>query len=142
VSVSERQLVERAPDKPASKIAVRELSLVERPSAGALLVGDAYGRGTWQHPTLVEVSADYTLLTTDFGTAVTTGASQKTITLPTPVSGQSYTIKKVDSGAGTVKVDPGSGVLIDGQTEYILATQWAFVVLRSNGTDWYIVGVG
>jgi hypothetical protein len=142
MGVGQSQLEQRAQEKPSSKVACREFSLVERAIAGGALISDANGRGTWQHPSLIATAADYTLLDTDFGAVVTTGAAQKTITLPAPVAGQTYTIKKVDSGAGTVKVDPGTGVLIDGQTEYIIATQWGFVVLKYNGTDWYIVGVG
>lgn len=82
-------------------------------------------------------SANYTALTTDDYIPVTTGASDKTITLPSaPNTGFSLILKKVDSGAAKVII---AGT-IDGATNYWLTTQYQYVEIVYNGSSWDVVG--
>lgn len=63
------------------------------------------------------------------------------LTLPAVAAGLTFWIKKTDSSANTVTITPASGT-IDGATNYVLSTQYQFVHLTSDGTNWYIIGSG
>lgn len=81
-------------------------------------------------------SANYTATSTDDYIPVTTGSSNKTITLPSsPTTGFPVIIKKVDGGTGSVII-VGT---VDG-TSISLTAQYQFVVVVFNGTAWDIVG--
>lgn len=88
-------------------------------------------------------SANYSVLTTDGyeNVLVTTGASDRTIDLPAVASnaGRVLTIKKVDSGAGGVIIDPNASETIDGATTNKLIAQWAFVTLACDGSTWNVL---
>lgn len=88
------------------------------------------------------LSANTTLDSTYDYVPVTTGASAITITLPTAVgvTGRTYTIKKVDSGAGNVIIATTSSQTIDGGTTYTLGNQYTGITVVSNGTNWDICG--
>lgn len=89
-----------------------------------------------------------------FGTAhdgvdvllITTGASDRNVDLPDPVlSGSNHvnriiTVKKADSGAGKVTITPPSGT-IDGAATYTLYSQYDFVTLQADATNWNIIAV-
>lgn len=72
---------------------------------------------------------------------VTTGASARTMTLPTLADNQGKIarIKKVDSGAGTVIVDGEGAETIDGATTITLHAENEMVVLVATSTGWEIV---
>jgi hypothetical protein len=73
---------------------------------------------------------------------VTTGAVNQTTTLPAPSvanTGKIFTIKKIDSGAGSVTIVP-TGSTIDGQTSWILAAQYAHIRLYCNGASYDVIG--
>jgi len=61
-----------------------------------------------------------------------------TIDLPTAVgrSGKSYVIKKIDSTANAITVDGDSGETIDGATTSSLSSQWDYLTIVSDGTNW------
>jgi hypothetical protein len=63
-----------------------------------------------------------------------------TITVPTAVgiTGKSYTVKKIDSSGNAVTVATTSSQTIDGSTTYSLASQYKYVTLVSNGSNWII----
>lgn len=86
-------------------------------------------------------SADYTVLDTDgFRTILmTTGASNRTVTLPTAAdnTGRIISIKKVDSGAGTCIVDGEGAETIDGSATYTLFNEEEAVTLHCDGTTWH-----
>ncbi len=69
-------------------------------------------------------------------------ASADTVFLPTAVGigGRIYTIKKVDAAANAVTVRASGAELIDGANTYALASQYKYVVIQSNGTQWFIIG--
>jgi hypothetical protein len=84
------------------------------------------------------VVANYTVTATDFMVAVTTGASGKTITLPTAIgiTGRMYCVVKIDAGAGAVTVDGNASETINGATTVSLAAQWDRLAIMSNGANW------
>lgn len=107
---------------------------------------------------VVSVSADYNVLAYDDCVLVTTGATNKTITLAYVLAaylianidinvggtqytfdiGKRITIKKVDSGAGNVIID-GDGANIDGSATITLTTQYESLTLQWDGTNWNII---
>lgn len=70
----------------------------------------------------------------------TTGALSLTFTLlpPAQCAGRIWTIKKVDAGAGQVNI-VGS---IDGQASYVIANQYSYVRLMSNGVTYDVIANG
>lgn len=89
---------------------------------------------------------------TDGCVFVTTAGTRTTVNLPVAgaygvydsnlPAGKTFTIKKVDSGAGDVYILPNSisvGCTIDGATNYSLTTQWQSITLQSDGSNWYII---
>jgi hypothetical protein len=91
-----------------------------------------------------DISANYTILDGDlFRTiAMTTGASDKTVTLPTVADndGRIVTVKKVDSDVGNVIVASEGSETIDGSTsDTILSGQYDSVTLQSNGAQWLVL---
>lgn len=64
-----------------------------------------------------------------------------TLTLPTAVgmTGQRATVKKIDSGVGTVTIATTSAQTIDGATTFIMSNINSFVTVESDGTNWYVV---
>jgi hypothetical protein len=101
---------------------------------------DGAGVLTWtpgQTGTNAVASADYTILDADgyYHILVTTGASNRTITLPAAAnnSGRKIFIKKADSGAGQVIL---SGTIEGGATN-IIYKQYGYCRLISDGSSWY-----
>lgn len=64
-----------------------------------------------------------------------------TITLPAAASNvkREYTIQKIDSSINTVTVDANASEVINGALTQVLATQYAFIKIKTNGTEWYII---
>lgn len=85
---------------------------------------------------LVQKSANYTALVTDYYIEAT--ANTFTVTLPTAVdiAGQTFIIK--NSGSGIVTVDGDGSETIDGQTDWQLQ-QYDALTVTSNGSNWLIV---
>jgi hypothetical protein len=92
------------------------------------------------HPVRTETTSYLALLTDEYilGDA-TLGAM--TITLPTVASsvGKLYTVKKIDSTANIVKVDPNGAELIDGAADFDLLSQHEVIEFVCDGTEWWIV---
>lgn len=93
-----------------------------------------------------DTAATYTILDNDqFGTfLLTTGASDRTITLPTAADNTNRKIvfKKVDSGAGDVIIDGEGAETIDGAATLTIANQNDFAELQCNGSSWRVIGYG
>lgn len=88
---------------------------------------------------VVGVNNNYTASLTDEYIGVYSAAAV-TITLPTGVNGRVYTIKdEYGQGSGKITIQPQTGQLIDGKTNYIISVpnQSVGVVFRSTG--WWIV---
>lgn len=88
---------------------------------------------------VVAVTADHTM-----GNEAVVMASPTitglTVSLPDPSTceGRQITVKKINGGGGSVTVSAGTGA-IDGVPTYILAAQYDFVCVLSDGNDWFIV---
>ena len=72
-------------------------------------------------------------------TLATAGASGITLTLPAAATGKVVTVKKVDTGAGNVTLDPPGSVTIDGAATKVLYHQYETMTCVSDGTNWFIV---
>lgn len=71
-------------------------------------------------------------------TLCTAGAGGFTVTLPAVVANEQVTVKKVDSGAGTITISPASGT-IDGQSTVTIVMQYQSYHLVSDGTNWFVI---
>lgn len=90
---------------------------------------------------IVAKTAAYTATVSDH--TITGDASGGTfnITIPTAVGceGFEYIIKNVGA-TNTVTVATTSSQTIDGSTTYPLASQWKYVVIKSNNLNWIVIG--
>ncbi len=92
---------------------------------------------------VVSVNSNYTLTATNSLVLVTTGGSNRTITLPAAsgCTGRIYTIKQIDSGTDKVTIDANGSEKIDGAlTSTRVNDQWKSVTVQSDGSNWYIIG--
>jgi hypothetical protein len=92
----------------------------------------------------VSKTSTYTADDTDCTIFVDATSGAVTINLPTTgfgrVSGRIYIIKKTDASGNAVTIDGNSSETIDGATTYSLASQYKYVTIQSNGTNWFIIG--
>lgn len=95
-------------------------------------IGNAIG--TISTGTVLTTASTPTLLCNATGGAFT-------VTLPTAAStsGQIFNIKKTDSSANAVTIDPNGAETIDGASTLVLNTQWQSAQIQSNGTAWYLL---
>jgi hypothetical protein len=73
---------------------------------------------------------------------VTTGGSDLTVNLPTPVSGQIVTVKKIDSGSGNVIIGTTGSDTIDGAATKRLYYQYeslTCVAKTGSPNEWFII---
>jgi hypothetical protein len=96
-------------------------------------------------PVITKTNTNYDIKTWDAIILVSTGSSARTITLPAAAEtprGQILTIKKTDSGSGTIIVAAASGDTIEGATtKNLAAVQYNMLSLVGDGTaTWYITG--
>lgn len=107
--------------------------------------GPASATFGWLTPnSVLSASSNYTVTTTDGVSVVsmTTGASNVTVTLPAVASsgGRILTIKKIDSGAGTITITPNGGT-INGNTTNVLTAQYSWITMYCNGANWFVTSV-
>lgn len=114
-------------------------------TAGHVLSTNGSGTTSWvpgQWDLNAVSSADYTITDTDnYATIyVTTDSSNRTVTLPTAADNtdRRITVKKADSGTGSVIVDGEGAETIDGSATVLLYKQYEAVTLRCTGTAWII----
>jgi 1,6-anhydro-N-acetylmuramate kinase len=96
-------------------------------------VGYQYGRA---------VATGQALTADDRIVAATGGVSGISLILPQAATMQykTFTVVKVDAGAGAVTLDAYGTELINGQQTYVLAAQWNRVTVWCDGTQWIVVG--
>lgn len=119
-------------------------------SANTLATADVAGVVTTFVPTIKSSvnsvsSADYTILDGDgYDTIlVSTGASDRTITLPTAADniGRKIFIKKTDSGAGKVIIDGEGSETIDGALVKNILYQYESYGIVCDGSNWLVTEV-
>jgi len=69
----------------------------------------------------------------------TAGTFATTLPAAAGVTGREYRIKKTDASANAVTVTAQAGELIDGANTFVLSTQYKYVTVQSDGTQWYII---
>jgi len=71
-----------------------------------------------------------------------TGSSDITLSLPIPalMRGRTLTVKKTDSGAGAVLLDPPGSASIDGEFTASITDQFGYISVSSDGSIWHRVG--
>jgi hypothetical protein len=112
--------------------------------AGQSLVNQGSGTQAWKYNCIdtAAKSADYTVTDTDMIKVVlmTTGASDRTVTLPTAADnpGRVLVCKKVDSGAGKLIIDGEGSETIDGALTNTIASQYGYIKIVCDGTNWHI----
>ena len=96
--------------------------------------------GSFSTNLTTQTNTNYSVLTTDYFILVSTGSTNRTITLPTAVgcTGRTYVIKKIDSGSGDVIIATTSLQTIDGVTTQTIEFQWTAINVVSNGSNWFI----
>jgi hypothetical protein len=88
------------------------------------------------------VTNSTTLTQSDSSVFADATAGGLTITLLNAATcpGYSYTLKKLDSTANVVTIQPVDSQTIDRASNYLLSAQNQVVVLQSNGINWEIIG--
>ena len=91
---------------------------------------------------IVAKTSAYTVLISDEIIVGDATSSAFTITLPTAVgvTGQTYTIKRINTVGNNVTVGTTSSQTIDGLTTYVLDAQFQYVKVVSNGSNWFVIG--
>jgi len=105
-----------------------------------LLANNVYNRS---FKTIDSKSANYTVLDTDTFAVlyVTTGAADKTITLPTASDNTDRVLKimKVDSGTGSVIIDGEGAETINGTTIWEITEQYGYIQIQCDGSEWFVI---
>jgi hypothetical protein len=92
--------------------------------------------------TNVTRSVGATLSATDFSTVCNNITGAVTMTLPTAagIAGRVYILKKTSAAGNNVTVAGYNGTeTIDGATTYTITNQYSYLMIQSNGTNWYIL---
>ena len=94
--------------------------------------------------TLLSVkSADYTITDSDHISVIsmTTGATNRTVTLPTASAntGRVITLVKVDNGVGTAILDGEGTETINGTLIWEITEQWGRVKVKCDGSNWIVL---
>ena len=109
---------------------------------GLLTAEGIYVNGEYFNATDAK-SADYTILDDDAALhiEVTTGATDKTITLPTLADNidRILHITKVDAGAGTVIIDGEGAETISGDATRTILFQYTTAQLKAGTTEWLLI---
>lgn len=96
----------------------------------------------WSKQSIVTVDESYSITPSDSIVVADASSGALTVTLPSSVgmTGKTYTVKRVSSSAGEVVVATTNSEIIDGASAYSeLSTQWATVIVVSNGANWLTV---
>jgi hypothetical protein len=121
---------------------VTESATIITNATGDLIVSKDIQTGGF-HANISTKTDNYTVTDTDneYTIEVETGATDKTITLPTAADNQNriLNIVKKDSGAGYVIVDGEGAETINGSATQIITTQYTSITVQSNGTEWRII---
>ena len=92
--------------------------------------------------TVVEKDVAYTATTSDNKILVDATGGRITISLPA-ADGNSeleYVIKKIDSSGSLVIIDGNGSETIDGEQTIELNSQYSYVTIVCDGTEWHIIG--
>jgi hypothetical protein len=87
-------------------------------------------------------TAAYTLTNRETVCLANATTAAFTVTLPPAAQcvGRPYIIKKTDATVNAVTVDGNGAETIDGALTRALLVQYSFIMLASDGTNWFIIG--
>lgn len=106
---------------------------------GILAEWDTYYKRYIQATTPISVSSDYNAKQGDIILADASSVSI-TITLPDPSKTRRHiTVKKIDSSSNAITINPYDTETIEGSSSYSLSSQYQYVTLTSDGSNWYII---
>lgn len=96
---------------------------------------------TWTVVSKVAGDSPYTATTSDQVILCNATAGAITVNLPTAVgiTGRTYHIKKTDSSANAVTIDPNGSETVDGSSTKAINVQYTSYTVVSDGTNWHIV---
>jgi hypothetical protein len=121
------------------------LNLLGFRAAGSTYAIGTSGKGKFdgpfqQTPTLKSATSSITTGSSMYNLCNATSGAQ-TQTLPTAVAngGFLFHFKKTDSSVNSVTIATTSSQTIDGATTYLLATQYKYATLISDGANWFVV---
>ena len=100
-----------------------------------LQVNGSFAKALVNKTTTYTATASDSIITCDG----TSGAFNVTLPTAASITGREYTIKKTDSSANACTVATTSSQTIDANTTYSLATQWKYVTVVSNGSNWLVI---
>jgi hypothetical protein len=108
---------------------------------------DQTNDGMHAFKTATKTDTNYTVTWVDTFVLVSTGNSDRTITLPAvsaTYAGKIFWFKKIDSGTGDVIIDGDGAETIDGATTYTMTAEneWCGIILNDAGTAWELVSRG
>ena len=75
-------------------------------------------------------------------TAFVTTTAAVVLTLPPLLSATNIIVKAAVSGTPNITIKPATTGSIDGQTQIVLNTPYAWLWLQCSGTNWFITGKG
>lgn len=96
-----------------------------------------------RHPVeVVSVTASYTMLDIDLIVKMDATDGDRTVFLPSAKAreGRKAGVKKIDSSANLVVIDPDGTETIDGSTTISLTSENAYREMVSDGTNWVLTG--
>jgi hypothetical protein len=90
---------------------------------------------------LVSKTSAYTVQTSDEIITGDATSASFTISLPTAVgiTGQTFTIKRMNAGVNSVSIGTTSSQTIDGAPSWVLNAQYKYLKVVSNGANWLII---
>tara|TARA_Y100000296_G_C5130860_1_gene235472 strand:+ start:794 stop:1189 length:396 start_codon:yes stop_codon:yes gene_type:complete len=99
-------------------------------------------RARTQPVEVVSMTATYSMVDIDSLILMDATDGDRTVFLLTAAGreGRLAEVKKTDSSANTVKIDPTGSETIDGSSSIVLTQKNAMRAMRSDGTNWRLVG--
>ena len=92
---------------------------------------------------IISKTASYSIGVTDETITVSAASGDATMTLPPSANctGQMFIIKRTDNTpANIVGIDGNGAETIDGVATQYLASQYDYLIVQSDGTNWHIIG--
>ncbi len=134
VSENSKKTFLQLADTPSSYSGYASKFVCVKAGEDGLTFSDVPPSGGW---ILKRVSSNYTAFTNEF-VLVDSSLGIVTITLPSPVANARVAVKKVDSSVNNVVVNAGTAN-IDGNSTFVLETQYESYEFYCDGTNWYIL---
>lgn len=90
---------------------------------------------------LASKTAAYTITTSDDIVLCNASSGAFTVTLPTASgnTGLQFVVKRLNSGSNAVTVATAGGQTIDGASTVSLSSQYEFITLVSDGSNWFLI---